>query len=354
MHKARLLKLLAVSAYLICAGARAQDNPHIVAPNPTPGLHPPDAPILPYHFVARPKAPNGQEFGNIASVALTPQGHLLVFNRNPVIMMVEYDEQGKFLRTFNPNIAINSHGMRVDRHGNIWVTDSFMNVVWKLNPKGEPVMALGKRGEVGPWDDSKWNGMFNQPLDVNFDKDDDIYVVQGHGGTSPPPPCTYCATYKTSKPNPPQGSDPRVFKFDKDGNYITSRALPHEDGTYPTIHTVIVTPKGEVWVSDRQRNTIKVFDTDLRPLRDIKEPNLISGLFVDAKGQIWMSAGMDGMIMSLDGDGKITGWIGKMGRTSDPMSDLIGEAHYLTVTPDEKTIYIADFINAKVLRLDHN
>ena len=80
MHKARLLKLLAVSAYLICAGARAQDNPHIVAPNPTPGLHPPDAPILPYHFVARPKAPNGQEFGNIASVALTPQGHLLVCN----------------------------------------------------------------------------------------------------------------------------------------------------------------------------------------------------------------------------------------------------------------------------------
>jgi hypothetical protein len=43
-----------------------------------------------------------------------------------------------------------------------------------------------------------------------------------------------------------------------------------------------------------------------------------------------------------------------MGRTSDPMSDLIGEAHYLTVTPDEKTIYIADSINAKVLRLDHN
>jgi sugar lactone lactonase YvrE len=97
-----------------------------------------------------------------------------------------------------------------------------------------------------------------------------------------------------------------------------------------------------------------VFDTNLRPLRDIKEPNLISGLFVDAKGQIWMSAGMDGMIMSLDGDGKITGWIGKTGRTSDPNSDLIGEAHYLTVSPDEKTIYIADSINAKVLKLEHN
>ena len=348
------LGLLLAPALLVVASALAQDNnPHIVAPVPTPNLHAPDAPMLPYHFAERPQAPLGQKFGNIASVALTPQGHLLVFNRNPQIMMVEYDGSGKFLRTFNPNIAVNSHGMRVDRHGNIWLTDSFLNVVWKLNPKGEPMMMLGNRGEVAQWDDSKWNGAFNQPLDINFDKDDNFYVVQGHGGTSPPPDCTYCATYKTSKPNPPQGSDPRVFKFDKNGKFLTSRALPHEDGTWPTIHTVIVTPKGEVWVSDRQRNTIKVFDTDLKPLRDIKEPNLISGMFVDAKGQIWMSAGMDGMIMKLDDQGKITGWIGKMGRTTDLNSDLIGEAHYMTVSPDEKTVYIADSINAKVLKLVH-
>lgn len=336
------------------ASEASQINPHIVQPTATPGLHPPDAPLLAYHFVPGPQPPYGQKFGNVSAVALTATGHLIVFDRNPVIMMIEYDKNGKFLRTFNPNIAINTHGMRIDRHGNIWVTDSFLNVVWKLNSKGEPLMALGKRGEVGPWDETKWNGMFNQPLDIAFDRDDNFYVVQGHGGTSPPPDCIYCATYKTARPPVPQGSDPRVFKFDKNGNYITSRALPHEDGTYPTIHTVIVTPKGEVWVSDRQRHTIKVLDTNLNPIRDIDEPNLISGLFVDAKGKIWMSAGMDGMIMSLDDNGKITGWIGKAGRTKDPLSNLIGEAHYLVVSPDEKTIYIADSINAKVLKLQHN
>jgi hypothetical protein len=63
---------------------------------------------------------------------------------------------------------------------------------------------------------------------------------------------------------------------------------------------------------------------------------------------------MDGMIMTLDGNGKITGWIGKMGRTPDPASDLIGEAHYLTVAPDQKTVYIADSINAKVVKLVHD
>ena len=117
---------------------------------------------------------------------------------------------------------------------------------------------------------------------------------------------------------------------------------------------MIVTPKGEIWATDRQLNKIMVFDTNLKPLRDIQEPNLTSGLFVDAKGHIWLSCGMDGMIMSLDADGKVTGWIGKGGRDPEGTSDLIGEAHYLVVTPDEKTIYIADSVNGKVLKLQHN
>lgn len=139
------------------------------------------------------------------------------------------------------------------------------------------------------------------------------------------------------------------------GNYISSRALPHADGTYPTIHSVIVTPKGELWVTDRQLNKILMFDTNLNPIREIQEPNLTSGLFADAKGHIWMSAGMDSMIMSLDDNGKITGWIGKAGHDHNgATSDLIGEAHYLAVADDEKTIYIADSVNAKVLKLVHN
>jgi hypothetical protein len=38
----------------------------------------PDAPQLPYHFGARPAAPNGEKFGNIAAVGLMPNGDLLV------------------------------------------------------------------------------------------------------------------------------------------------------------------------------------------------------------------------------------------------------------------------------------
>ena len=49
--------------------------------------------------------------------------------------------------------------MRIDRRGNIWVIGSFMNIIMKLNAKGEPIAIHGVRDENAPWDDTKWNGM---------------------------------------------------------------------------------------------------------------------------------------------------------------------------------------------------
>lgn len=118
--------------------------------------------------------------------------------------------------------------MRVDRDGNIWILDHFLNVLWKLKPSGDPLMTVGTRGEVAKWDDAKWNGAFNQPMDVAFDTDDNFYIVQGHGGTAGPLDCTYCASYNTAKPPVTQGSDPRVFKFDKNGD---ERLVRRREGT---------------------------------------------------------------------------------------------------------------------------
>ena len=87
--------------------------------------------------------------------------------------------RSRLQRVFHPNIAINPHALRVDRHGNIWATDSYWNLLWKLNAKGEVLMMLGRRGENGAWNDAAWNGLFNQPLDIAFDQDDNFYVVQG-------------------------------------------------------------------------------------------------------------------------------------------------------------------------------
>jgi DNA-binding beta-propeller fold protein YncE len=350
-----VLSVAGIALLRIAAVVEAQQpHPHIVPPVPTPHVPAIDAPQLHYSFVRGPQPPEGHAFGNVSAVGVLPNGNVVVYNRNPQIMMVEYDSDGNHLRTFNPNISGNTHGLRIDPYGNIWITDNYYNVIWKLDSMGEPLMMMGDRGENGGWTEREWNGMFNQPLDLNWDEDDNIYVVQGHGGTAGPMSCSLCPTYSNIVPPVPHGSDPRIIKLDKDGNFLKSRAIRHEDHTYGTIHTVIVTSKGEVWLSDRQENKIIVLDRELNLLREIQQPVRTSGLFVGADGQIWMTAGMDGMVMQLDEHGKIIGWIGEPGRVRDPDSNLIGEAHYMTVTPDGQTIYVADSINAKVHRLERN
>jgi hypothetical protein len=356
---------IVTAALLLSATAWAQTPAPQQQPEPPGPVSIPDAPQLPYHFDTQITGANGEQFGNVAAVALRPNGNLLVFNRNPAIMMVEYDPTGtKQLRVFNPNIAMNPHALRVDSHGNIWVSDSFLNVIFKLNPNGDVIKMFGVRGENANWDDTKWNGMFNQPLDIAWDKDDNFYVVQSHGGTSPPADCTFCATYdipqvRNSHPrgvfvHPPAipGGDPRVMKFDKDGKFLASASLAHADGLLPVIHSVVVAPNGDVWVGDRASTKIVVYDKDLKPKSEIQVGNLTCGFYKDATGQLWMSTGRHGMVLKMGWDGKVQGWFGKHGDVRD--SHDVGEGHYMAVSKDQKMIFMADSVLAKVHRIVHN
>jgi sugar lactone lactonase YvrE len=360
---------LCLAAALLLTGAASAQvaNPAPVPPQqPEPPVVTPNAPELPYHFARRPVAPNGEEFGNVAALALRPNGNLIVFNRNPAIMMVEYDPTGtKVLRVFNPNIAMNPHGIRIDRHGNIWIIDSFMNVIWKLNPNGDPIRIFGVRGENAPWDDAKWNGMFNQPLDIAWDKDNNFYVVQSHGGTSPPADCTFCATLdipqvRAAKPRGVfvrapaiPGGDPRVMKFDKDGKFLASVNMARSDGMLPVIHSVVIAPTGEVWVADRASAKIVVFDKDLKKRnREIQLPHVTCGFYEDATGQLWLSTGRHGQVLKMGWDGSVQGWFGKAGMVKD--SNDIGEGHYMAVSKDQKTIWVADSVLAKVHKIERN
>jgi len=44
------------------------------------------------------------------------------------------------------------------------------------------------------------------------------------------------------------------------------------------------------------------------------------------------------------------GWFGQWGNRPD--SNDIGEAHYLAVSKDLKTVYVADSLNARVLKIE--
>lgn len=284
----------------------------------------PDAPTLPYRFVEQPRPPGGiSGFSNVAGVVLLKNGHLMAVQRMPMFSILEYDAQGRLLRVINPNILARPHGMRIDADDNIWMTDQSCHIVIKMNPRGDVLMTLGTLGMTGTWDEAKGDHLLHQPTDVAFGPNGDIFISQSHGGT-----------------------DPRVLRFNKNGKFITSWSLAR-DGAAPIVHTLVVR-KGLVYVSDREVKVLRIFDLNGKPVRDIQMKNLVCGLYVDRKDQLWMTSGRDGQLMRLDWNGNILAFIGKAGfGTND-----FGEAHYLTMTPDGKTIYISDSVNNDIKRLE--
>lgn len=289
------------------------------------GVTIPDAPQLPYKFVPAPQPPRGTAgFANVNGVGLLKDGRLVVSQRLPMYQTMVYDGSGRLLRNLNPNMIARPHGMRIDRDDNIWLTDQQCNIVVKMNANGDVLMRLGTSGKAGTWDEAKGDRLFNQPTDIAFAPNGDVLVSTGHGGP-----------------------DPRIVRFDKNGKFITTWSLAHADGSSAVIHTLVVNAKGEVYAGDRQAKVLRVFDLNGKPLRDVPMKQLICGLYIDAKNRLWMTTGMDGMVLRLDWDGKVLGWAGKSGFGSFEF----GEAHYMSMSRDGRTMYVGDTVNNDIKKL---
>src|SRR5207248_10444605 len=101
-------------------------------------LIPQSAPELDYVAVAESLSfPAGTTLaGAAASVAFDSKGHLFVLTRgNPSVY--DFDNNGKFIRAFGEGLFTRSHGLRIDRDGNIWATDVGAHTVLKLDPQGK-------------------------------------------------------------------------------------------------------------------------------------------------------------------------------------------------------------------------
>src|SRR5262245_5613470 len=89
--------------------------------------------------------PEGWKFGRVSSVATDAAAkEVFVFHRgkkaDPLIV---FDIKGNYLRSWGRGMFGNPHGLRVDRDGNVWITDNGDHQVMKFTPKGELLLKLG-------------------------------------------------------------------------------------------------------------------------------------------------------------------------------------------------------------------
>src|SRR5882724_10467937 len=82
--------------------------------------------------------------GAAASVAFDSKGHLFVLTRGQP-SLYEFDNNGKFIRSFGEGLFTRSHGLKIDKDGNIWATDVGAHTVMKISPQGQILLTLGTK-----------------------------------------------------------------------------------------------------------------------------------------------------------------------------------------------------------------
>ena len=181
----------------------------------TTGFHP--VPELGYRVVPDFfHASDGIGVGEASGVALNSKGHIFLFQRAEP-MLAEYDENGSYIRSIGTGLFTHPHGLRIDNEDNLWTTDDGSHLVLKLNPAGRVLLVLGRKGVA-----AEANWLFNQPTDVAFGKNGEIYVSDGYGNS-------------------------RVVKFDRDGNFLKAWGKYGSGlGEFNLPHSVVVDAQGNV------------------------------------------------------------------------------------------------------------
>jgi NHL repeat len=313
------------------------------------------------------KLPDDIHLGEVAGVATTSKGNLLVYYQsggsNATIAaarvhinggprLLEFDRTGKFQREIggsNPNnrpyAFLFAQGVRVDPQDSIWVVDRASRMVVKFDQSGRVLLTLGRRleavGELGssgvfgrasgPPGSGVPGDNFNQPTDVAWDAAGNIFVTDGYANA-------------------------RVAKFDKNGKFIKSwGATGAETGQFNIPHSVAVDAKGNVYIADMGNQRIQVFDNDGTFKSEIKNVGAARAICISPGAHQFLYSSnsnptedpfLNGEIYKMELDGTVLGRIGRAGHQFKEFG-MVNEID----CRDPNTLYVAELMNWRVQKL---
>jgi DNA-binding beta-propeller fold protein YncE len=299
------------------------------------------------------KLPAGQNLGEVPGVATDSKGHIIVLTRSGDmyattgtsrtfthggVQLLEFDSNGRFLKEFGQGLYGFLYGqqVRVDPQDNIWVVDRGSSLVIKFDPNGNVIWPMGRkpesiniglrpptappaggrggadaggrgaaaggggegRGRGGPPGTGTPGDLFNQPSDVSWNSDGEIYVADGYGNA-------------------------RVGKYDKMGHWI--KAWGHRgsgQGEFDQVAGLQVDANNNIYVADAGNKRIQVFDkegTYKTSITGIGSPRAIcispgAHQFLYASNSNGVDDFDNGEIYKLELDGKILGKFGEAGK----------------------------------------
>jgi hypothetical protein len=366
------LSLLSLAAPAVAVAQQAAPPPPAAAPAPAM-QHPPEIAFDSVRDFL--KLPINMYLGEGSAVTVDSKGHIFVFSRGgssvgpafaeTAAQVLEFGADGKFIREIGKNLYAWSfaHGIKADRHDNIWAVDKGSNMIVKFRPNGLVDMVFGRKMEASDEGTEPLkhpnpplpavDNQFRQPTDVAFDSKDNAYISDGYINS-------------------------RVAKIDKDGFWVKSWGdRGSGPGQFSTAHGIAVDAHDNVYVADRSNRRIQVFDSNGTFLRqmtiDVPVPSdayeIIGNKPADPMapntppllkpGAPWVvcisppphqylftADAFPGRVYKMTLDGKIVGMLGKAGKQLKQFGWIHGMA-----CPNENTLFVAEVLNWRVQKL---
>lgn len=258
--------------------------------------------------------PEGWKFGKCSAVAINRAGEVVVCHRgqHPVIC---FDANGKYLRSWGDDLLQMAHGLRIDPEQNIWTTDISNHRVFKFDPQGKLLLALGT-GKPGSTDDA-----FNKPSDMAFGMNGEFFISDGYINT-------------------------RVKQYAASGKLLKTWGQPGKGpGEFDLVHAIIVDRQGRVLVADRNNERIQIFDRE--GTFQGQWPGFAPyGLAFSPEGTLYVADAVAHQVLRLDKDGKVQQRIGMKGSAAGEFN-----VPHMLAFDQQGNLFVAEVDNLRVQKL---
>jgi len=194
----------------------------------------------------------------VPGIVVDKNDQVWVAQRGEIPILV-FTTGGDFVKSFGKGEFVAPHSLRIDRDGNLWITDFGQHTVKKVTPDGKVLLTLGVPGQRGE-DETH----FSQPTDAAVTPEGDIFVTDGYGNR-------------------------RVVHFDKNGKFIKQwGTYGSQPGQFVLPHAVVLDSKGTLYVADRNSGRVEVFDQQGKCLSVWSHLIMPWGLWMSAQDELWI------------------------------------------------------------------
>ena len=262
-----------------------------------------------------PKIPEDLVMAGANGIAVDSKGNVYAAAGEDDAVLI-FSPEGKFLGSWGSGVIEGKHELAI-YDDKVYVCDTTAHQVYEFTLDGKLLRAFGTRGKAGLGEKE-----LNQPTDIAFAANGDIYITDGYGNS-------------------------RVVCYSPDGKFKFAWGEPGDKpGQFKYPHNIVIDKKQNIYIADRGNNRIQVFDLKgnfIKQWRGVGKP---FGLFLTPDEKLFVTDGnLEGphRVLILDLDGRILAAFGSKG-TEPGQFDV---PHSLVVDQNGN-LYVAEVNNKRL------